>query len=140
MKSIRLAALLSFLVFPALALAQGSGSERPPTVQPPTTDSRLPTNSTDFEVRRSFAGKISDIRLDSHLLVVEDKDGKRVGFKVDDQTEFKADKKTELAGRKNLKLDDFEKGQTVKVIFLSSDNKVVEVRLRRVKRVLRKNP
>jgi hypothetical protein len=64
---------------------------------------------------------------------VEDKDGKSVRFKVDDQTKFKADKKTELEGRKNLKLDDFEKGQTVKVVFVPSDNRAVEVRLRHVK-------
>jgi hypothetical protein len=74
-----------------------------------------------------------EIQLDSHVLVVEDKDGKRVAFKLDGQTEFKADKKTELEGRKNLKLEDFESGQMVKVTFRPNDNKVLEVRLRRVK-------
>ena len=134
MKSILLAALLSFFVFPALALAQGSGSERHQDIpQHQEIDSRSQPNSTDFEVLNSFAGEISEIGLDSHLLVVEDKDGKSVRFKVDDQTKFKADKKTELEGRKNLKLDDFEKGQTVKVVFVPSDNRAVEVRLRHVK-------
>lgn len=77
-------------------------------------------------------GTISQIRLDSHEMVVE-VDGKQVGFKLDDRTAFKADKKTELAGRKKLKLDDFEMGQPVKITFRASDFKVVEVRLRYVK-------
>jgi len=132
MKSIRLAALLSLLVFPALALAQGSGSERRPDTPQQQTDGNSPANGSPFQVIRSFAGKISDIGLDAHVLVVQDKDGKSVQFKVDDHTKFKADKKTEFEGRKNLKLDDFEKGQTVKVVFSPSDNRVFEVRLRRV--------
>ena len=131
MKSIRLAALLTFFVFPALALAQGSSSESRPNL-PQQTDASSPANATPFAVLRSFAGKISEIELESHLLVVEDKDGNLVQFKVDDRTKFKADKKTEFEGRKNLKLDDFEKGQTVKIVFSPSDNRVLEVRLRRV--------
>src|SRR5271156_6722759 len=132
MKFIRLAALLSFLVFPALALAQGCIVNSRPQIPQQQAGSSSTANSTDFEVLRSLAGKISEIGLDSHLLVVEDKDGKSVRFKLDDHTKFKADKKTELEGRKNLKLDDFEKGQTVNVVFSPSDNRVVEVRLRRV--------
>lgn len=128
MKRIQCAAFLLTFAFPILALAQGSGSERQP---PPTASSPLPEKP--FEVTRTFAGTISEIRLDSHVLVVEDKSGKRVGFTVDDQTGFKADKKTELEGRKKLKLEDFETGQPVKVTFRASDNKVVEVRLRRIK-------
>ncbi len=130
MKSIRLAALVSFFIFPALALAQGSGSENRPLQTPQQQQGGGPTN--DFQVLRTFTGKILEISLDSHLLVVENKDGKNVQFKLDDHTKFKADKKTELQGRKNLKLDDFEKGQTVNVVFSPSDNRVVEVRLRRV--------
>lgn len=130
MKRIQLAALLFAIAFPALAMAQGSGSG----IHPPShTEHPLPTNEAPFEVTRSFEGKILEIRLDSHVLVVEDKDGKRAGFQVDDQTAFKADKKTELQGRKKLKLEDFEKGQPVKVTFRASDNKVVEVRLRHIK-------
>ena len=132
MKSIRLVALLSFFVFPALALAQDNCSVKRPDIPGQTTDGSSAANSTPFAVLSSFAGKISEIGLDSHLLVVEDRDGKSVRFEIGDRTKFKADKKTEFEGRKNLKLDDFEKGQTVKVVFNPSDNRVVEVRLRRV--------
>jgi len=130
MKRIRMAALFVFFVVPALAWAQGSGSHPEPSRPTPDTSG---AGNAPFEVSRSLTGKILEIQLDSHVLVVEDKDGKRVAFKLDGQTEFKADKKTELEGRKNLKLEDFESGQMVKVTFRPNDNKVLEVRLRRVK-------
>ena len=127
MKPIQMIVLMIVFVCPALALAQGSGSE-PRQPQPIGADSPPP-----FEVTRSFVGKILDIHADAHTLVVEDKNGKKVQFSVDQHTEFKADKKTELAGRKNLKLDDFQKDQLVKVTVRSSDSKVIEVRLEREK-------
>lgn len=127
MKPRKLIALLIVLVSPVLTLAQGSGSE-PRQPQPYGSDSPPP-----FEVTRSFVGKILDIHADAHTLVVEDKSGKKVQFSVDQHTEFKADKKTELAGRKNLKLDDFQKDQQVKVTVRTSDSKVIEVRLQREK-------
>ena len=132
MKSIRLVALLSLLVFPALALAQDNCSVKRPDIPGQTIAGSSAADSTSFAVLSTFAGKISEIGLDSHLLVVEDKDGNSVRFKLDDHTKFKADKRTELEGRKHLKLDDFEKGQTVKVVFSPSDNRVFEVRLRGV--------
>ena len=116
-----------FFLFPAATLAQGSGSQ-PRQPQPIGNDTPAP-----FEVTRSFVGRILDIHTDSHTLVVEDKNGKKVQFSVDEHTVFKADKKTELAGRKNLKLDDWEKDQLVKVTIRSSDSKVIEVRLEREK-------
>lgn len=127
MKPMKLIALLIVLVSPALTLAQGSGSQ-PRQPQPHGSDSPAP-----FEVTRSFVGRILDIHTDSHTLVVEDKNGKKVQFSVDEHTEFKADKKSELAGRKNLKLDDFQKDQLVKVTVRTSDSKVIEVRLEREK-------
>jgi len=127
MKSTKLIALLILLASPASTLAQGSGSQ-PRQPQPYGHDT-----PPSFEVTRSFVGRILDIHTDSHTLVVEDKYGKKVQFGVDEHTEFKADKKTELAGRKNLKLDDFQKDQLVKVTIRSSDSKVIEVRLEREK-------
>jgi hypothetical protein len=127
MKPTKLIALLILLASPASTLAQGSGSQ-PRQPQPYGNDTPAP-----FEVTRSFVGRILDIHTDSHTLVVEDKNGKKVQFSVDEHTEFKADKKTELAGRKNLKLDDFQKDQRVKVTIRSSDSKVIEVRLEREK-------
>lgn len=130
MRPIPLAALLFTFAFPITALAQGSGHEGPPATP---RSNPFPANDTPFEVSKSFAGTVSEIQLAARVVVVEGKDGKRVEFKVDDRTAFKADKKTELEGRKTLKLEDFEKGQPVKVTFRASDNKVLEVRLRRVK-------
>jgi ribosomal protein L21E len=130
MKRMRLAALLFFFAVPALTWGQGSGSHPEPSR--PTADPSG-AGSAPFEVSRSVTGKILEIQLESHVLVVEDKDSKRVAFKLDGKTEFKADKKTELDGRKSLKLEDFESGQMVKVTFRPSDNKVLEVRLRHVK-------
>lgn len=130
MKPIRLAALLFTCTFPILALAQGSGHEGPP---PPPHTGPVSPNDSSFEVTKSFTGTILEIRLDARALVVEESDGKRISFKVDDRTAFKADKKTELEGRKTLKLEDFEKGQPVKVTFRASDNKVLEVRLKHLK-------
>ncbi len=115
MKPTKLIALLILLASPASTLAQGSGSQ-PRQPQPYGNDTPAP-----FEVTRSFVGRILDIHTDSHTLVVEDKNGKKVQFSVNEHTEFKADKKTELAGRKNLKLDDFQKDQLVKVTIRSSD-------------------
>jgi hypothetical protein len=128
MKPTKMIALLIVFVSPSLTLAQGSGSEPHRQPQPNGND-----NTAPFEVTRSFVGRILEIRADSHTLVVEDKNGKRVGFSVDEHTEFKAEKKTELAGRKKLKLDDFEKDQLVKVTVRASDSKVIEVRLQREK-------
>jgi len=128
MKATKLIALLILLASPALTLAQGSGSQPRQQPQPYGNDTPAP-----FEVTRSFVGKILEIHTDSHTLVVEDKNGKKVQFGVNEHTEFKADKKTELAGRKNLKLDDFQKDQRVKVTIRSSDSKVIEVRLEREK-------
>jgi hypothetical protein len=130
MKSIRLATLFFTFIFPVLALAQGSGHVAPP---PPPNAGPAPSNDAPFEVTKSFTGTIVEIQPDTRAMVVEEKDGKRTGFKVDDHTAFKADKKTELEGRKKLKLEDFEKGQPVTVTFRASDNKVLEVRLRHVK-------
>ena len=129
MKPLRLAAIWFSFFFPLMTLAQGSGHERPPTSQPGS----LPANEAPFEVTKSFEGTILEIQLDARVVVVGDKDGKRERFKVDDRTAFKADKKTELAGRKALKIGDFETGQPVKVTFRASDNSVLEMRLRHIK-------
>jgi hypothetical protein len=132
MNRMRLVALLFFFAVPTLTWGQGSGSRTEPS-RPATNPAETGIAPSPFEVSRSVTGKILEIHLDSHTLVVEDQDGKRGAFKLDGNTEFKADKKTELGGRKNLKLDDFETGQMVRVTFRASDNKVLEVRLRRVK-------
>ena len=49
------------------------------------------------------------------------------------KTRFRADKDTPLGGKKELTLEDFEKGQTVKVTFWPENFNVTEVRMRRPK-------
>ncbi len=51
-------------------------------------------------------------------------------FKVVPKIRLSAEKKTALAGRKGLKLSDYEPGQTVKVTFRATDLAAVEMRLR----------
>ena len=62
----------------------------------------------------------------------------RAGLSGDGQlhraSKFKADKKTEYAGKKDLGLGDFEPGQPVKVIYMASNNIAIELRMRRVAR------
>ncbi len=86
-----------------------------------------------FMVTRQVDGKIAEINAAQHLVVIEDKNGKRVSFKLDNKTKLKADKKTEYAAKKNLLLSDFETGQPVRVTYLASNATAIELRLRHVK-------
>jgi hypothetical protein len=99
----------------------------------PTGARDYPGNPPPYLVTRSLEGKIAEIKAEQHLVVIEDKNGKRFEVKLNDKTKFKADKKTEFAGKKNLLLSDFETGQPVRVTYLASNNMAVELRLRHVK-------
>jgi hypothetical protein len=46
---------------------------------------------------------------------------------------MRADKNTDLGGKADLSLADYKPGQTVKIIYRVSDNKTLEMRLRRPK-------
>jgi len=118
------------LVLPGVLLAQGSGSiHRMP--DPAGVGGSL--GPAPFMVTRQVDGKIAEVNAAQHLVVIEDKNGKRVSFKLDDKTKLKADKKTEYAAKKNLQLSDFETGQPVRVTYLASNAMAVELRLRRLK-------
>ncbi len=123
MNRIMLCALSLAVALPAVSLlAQGSGSLD------------YPDNPSAYMVIRLFEGKIAEINPARHIVVVEDNSGKRFEFKIGDKTKFRADKKTELAGRRTLLLSDFETGQPVRVTYLASNSIVTELRLRHVKR------
>ncbi|MCI0624448.1 MAG: hypothetical protein L0387_22850 [Acidobacteria bacterium] len=127
MKLSKMGTLLLTLVLPVAALAQGSGS----------TGGGYPRRSETppaFDVTRDLTGTITELNAETGLLVVEDKQGKRVVLNVDGGTRFKADKKTELRDKKNLSLGDFQPGQTVKVTYQPEDGRVLEVRLKRSER------
>jgi hypothetical protein len=59
--------------------------------------------------------------------------GKRVEFLIQKDTRMRADKNTDLGGKADLSLADYKPGQTVKIIYRVSDNKTLEMRLRRPK-------
>ena len=126
MKRILMSVAFVLFALPVAAAAQGSGSvseERPP--------SRSVGNEieTPFVVMRSVKAKIVEIDAANGVFVVEIADGKRVQVKVDKKTRFKADKKHELGGRKKLALADFSVGDLVKITFIPSEGRIVEVRL-----------
>ena len=86
-----------------------------------------------FAVTRTLTGKIVGIDAAKNLLVVEDDGGKRHDFKLSKDTRFRADKQTELQGRKHISLGDFEVGAAVKITYFASGDTATEVRLRHVK-------
>lgn len=133
MNYIRLGTLLLVIALPVSAFAQGSGSvghTRAPIVRG-TTDS---TAQRPFAVTRSLTGSVVEVKAADHLIVVEDNNGQRHEFRVGDDAKLKADKKTELAGKSNLSLGDFQTGQTVRITYLASGRTATEVRLRRAKK------
>ncbi len=132
MKRFALGTLVLVLALPAVFFAQGSGGRTTPSPVGGVTDATSGPNP--YLVTRSLTGKIAEINSEKHLIVIEDKSGKRLEFKLEDKTRFKADKKTEYADKKNLSLGDFELGQPVKITYLASNNVVTELRLRREKR------
>ncbi len=126
MKHLLLSLTFLFFALPAVVMAQGSGS----TAEPPTPrSSGVEDIATPFIVTRSVTAKIVEIDVEKGIFVVEH-EGKLVNVKVDKKTRFKADKKSELGGRKSLSLADFFVGNTVKITFIPADGRIVEVRLR----------
>jgi hypothetical protein len=107
------------------AAAQGSGNA--PLAELGNADS---SSDWPFLVTRTLAGKILWIKKDVHetLIVVEDGQGRRGVFTVNQKSRFKADKKTEYAGRKRISADDIAVGQLVKVTFVPDTGRVVQLR------------
>ncbi len=81
----------------------------------------------------SLEGRIVAVNAKENRFVVEQQQSKkRFNIPLNPKTELRADKQTELAGRKNLTIADFKPGQLIKVIYTLGPT-VVEVRLRRDK-------
>ncbi len=119
--------LTLIILLSTLAFAQGSGSSAPSGGQPAS----LPSSDPPFDVTRTVKGTIASLELEERRLVVEDKKGKRVALKLTDETKYKADKKTELADRKDLSARDFKQGQLVRVLYDTKEEAALEVRLAR---------
>jgi hypothetical protein len=65
------------------------------------------------------------------LVMIERADKSRLTFLVDPKVRTRADKDTELAGRKNLSLGDYRRGQVVSITYRAEDSTALEIRLRR---------
>lgn len=81
----------------------------------------------------SITGRVLQVFQPDHALTLVRKDGKQVRFVLNSRTRLRADKQTELADRKTLRLADFKAGQTVKLTYDTETGSVTEVRLRRPK-------
>jgi hypothetical protein len=86
-----------------------------------------------YVTTRSLMGEVREVNLDEGYIVVEDPKRGAAKFFVGNKTRFRADKDTPLGGKKEVTLEDFEKGQTVKVTFWPQNFNVTEVRVRRPK-------
>jgi hypothetical protein len=80
---------------------------------------------------RSVTGKLLGVNVANHFIVVQLKNSPATEFLITEKTRKTADKKTELAGRKDLTLADYQPGQTVKITFRGEDGKAIEIRLKR---------
>lgn len=115
--------LLVIGLTPAAARAQGSGS----TELPGSFGSAL-------VVTRTINGIVAAIEPKLRLIAMTDQKGKRHEFRIAPHTIFSADKKSTLAGKKELDLLDFEPGWPVRFTFTPDDKRqiLLELRLRRV--------
>lgn len=117
--------LLVAVSMAGLAVAQGSGNAS--LAELGTADSN---SDSPFLVTRTLAGKVLRVTKDGRetLIVVEDSQGRRGVFTVNQKSKFKADKNTEFAGKKRISADDLETGQLVKVTFVPGTGRVVQIR------------
>jgi hypothetical protein len=131
-RSLLLACCLLLAAAPAgLLAAQRSGAPAGPTRN--TYGERAPASPSEtdaYEMTRSFSGKIAEIKPEEFTITVEDSKGQVYQFILGGKIKFKADKKTELAEKKDLSLNDFQAGQPVKITYWPSTRKVIEIRLR----------
>ena len=124
--------LLALCAAPSRAQVRGGGPITPTNApNNPGTHQTLRTHDPKIEQTRTLKGKIERLRADENALVIRDeKTGGLTTFWLDEGTKFKADKGTDLAGRKSLSLEDFRAGQPVRLKYRPSDGKTLELRLR----------
>jgi hypothetical protein len=124
------------LLAPFCAPAARAQVSAPVTAAPnnPGVHQTLGSRDPEMERSRTIKGKIERLRAGDDALVIRDeKTGKLFDFSLDPKTKIRADKGTDLAGRKNLSLVDFREGQAVRLKYRPSDGKPLELRLRAVK-------
>ncbi|HUG54249.1 MAG TPA: hypothetical protein VMR21_11640, partial [Vicinamibacteria bacterium] len=119
MKWIGLVGLVAVLVAAPDAGAQGSGS----------TAGSLPGS---FTMVREVEGTLVSANEAEALITVDDKKtGERITFKTDAKIKLRADSKSALGGRRDLKLGDFPAGQPVRVTYRTTDRVAVELKLKK---------
>ena len=111
-------------VGPAGTPIRGGGSR-------PTHDTM--SSGDTYVSTRSLMGEVREVNREEGYIVVADPKRGEAKFFVGHKTRFRADKDTPLGDKKELTLEDFEKGQTVKVTFWPQNFNVTEVRVRRPK-------
>ena len=89
-----------------------------------------PLPRTEESNTRSVTGKLLEVNVTSHFIVVQLKNSPATEFLITEKTRKTADKKTDLAGRKDLTLADYQPGQTVKITFRGEEKVAVEIRLK----------
>lgn len=119
-KSFAVSAILASSV---LAFAQGSGSTAPQRSESTGNDA----SADDFRVTRSFEGKITEIKTEDKVVVIEGKNGRRQTLHFGDETKIASVKKRPAAPV--VKLADLKPGQRVKAVFTPSDSHAVEIKL-----------
>ena len=155
MRSTRLLLASAFVLAlaPLSAAAQVRGTTPVPTgvnpnvpVGPAGTPVRgggaRPTHDTmnggdTYITTRSFSGRVAEVNLDEGYIVVSDPKKGNGKFFVGGKTRLKADKETPLGEKKKLALEDFKKGQTVKVTFWPNNFNATEVRVRQPENLTR---
>ena len=130
--------LLIFIVLAAgcvVAVAQGAPSTQ---VTSQVVGGKANTPSPMIDGVRSdptfpsrVTGTILAVDDARRLVMIERADKTRLTFLVDPKARIKADKDTELAGKKNLSLGDYKRGQVVSITYRAEDNTALEIRLRR---------
>ncbi|MDT7540689.1 MAG: hypothetical protein QOE33_593 [Acidobacteriota bacterium] len=108
--------------------AQGPVHDGVTTTQPFET---MVTTEPSSDEKRDVTGEIARVDPADNTVVVKDsKTGRHLSFHLAKGTRLKADRQTELAGRKRLALADFKAGHLVKLTYRASDGKPLEMRLR----------
>jgi hypothetical protein len=154
LKRLLLAAAYALVAAPVLVAAQvvsppGTSSPHPkldttpgPTKGSPIRDPAAMGKLMDrSDAIRSISGEVVQVDIETGSIVVADlKKGVHGTFYVNKKTKLSADKETTLGGKKKLTLEDFQKGQTVKVTYWTQEDadwtvtlRALEVRARRPK-------
>jgi hypothetical protein len=88
---------------------------------------------TDPAFPSRHTGTILAVDKDRRLMMIELPDKSHETFIVDPKFRARADKDTALAGKKDLSLNDYKRGQLVTVTYRANDKTALEIRLRRPK-------